>query len=55
MPTQASSDRGGSNNIFHVTRAKDDKILEWEECAIIGPLIEELVDYLQRFDRANLS
>ena len=55
VPTQASSDRGASNNIFRVTRAEDDTILEWEECTIIGPLRKELVDYLQRFDRANLS
>ena len=62
MPTQAISNWGASNKVFHVTRTEEDKIvqgharvLEREECTIIGTLVEELVDYLQRFARANLS
>mmetsp|Transcript_10438 Transcript_10438/g.25622 ORF Transcript_10438/g.25622 Transcript_10438/m.25622 type:complete len:834 (-) Transcript_10438:475-2976(-) len=61
-PTQGISDKTASDNVFLVTRAEEDEIvqgharvLEQEENPIIETLVEELADYSQRFARANLS
>lgn len=62
VPALAISDRGASENVFNITRAEEDEIvqgharvLEREENPIIGTLVEELADYSQRFARANLT
>eukprot|EP00584_Thalassiosira_punctigera_P004137 CAMPEP_0172527018 /NCGR_PEP_ID=MMETSP1067-20121228/1815_1 /TAXON_ID=265564 ORGANISM="Thalassiosira punctigera, Strain Tpunct2005C2" /NCGR_SAMPLE_ID=MMETSP1067 /ASSEMBLY_ACC=CAM_ASM_000444 /LENGTH=809 /DNA_ID=CAMNT_0013310675 /DNA_START=233 /DNA_END=2662 /DNA_ORIENTATION=+ len=62
VPVQAISDKAASDNVFLVTRAEEDEIvqgharvLEQEENPIIETLVEELADYSQRFARANLS
>jgi diaminopimelate decarboxylase len=62
VPLQAISDNTASDNVFSVTRAEEDEIvqgharvLEQEENPIIETLVEELADYSQRFARANLS
>lgn len=61
VPVQAISDKAASDNVFLVTRAEEDEIvqgharqLEQEENPIIETLVEELADYSQRFARANL-
>ena len=53
---------GGSDNVFRVTCAEEfeivqghARVLERKECNIIGTLMKELADYLQRFIPANLS
>ncbi|KAL9189890.1 hypothetical protein ACHAXT_009565 [Thalassiosira profunda] len=62
VPVQAISDKAAADNVFLVTRAEEDEIvqgharaLEQEENPIIETLVEELADYSQRFARANLS
>ena len=62
VPIQAISDKTASDNVFLVTRAEEDEIvqgharaLEQEENPIIETLVEELADYSQRFARANLA
>ncbi|KAL7534476.1 hypothetical protein ACHAXR_007960 [Thalassiosira sp. AJA248-18] len=62
VPVQPISDKTASDNVFMVTRAEEDEIvqgharaLEQEENPIIETLVEELADYSQRFARANLS
>ena len=62
VPVQAISDRAAADNVFSVTRAEEDEIvqgqgraLEQEENPIIETLVEELAEYSQRFARANLS
>jgi hypothetical protein len=62
VPIQAISDRAAADNIFSITRAEEDEIvqgqgraLEQEENPIIETLVEELADYSQRFARFNLS
>ncbi|KAL7535247.1 hypothetical protein ACHAWF_005112 [Thalassiosira exigua] len=62
VPSQAISDKAASGNVFLVTRAEEDKIvqghakvLEKDENPIIETLVEELADYSQRFARANLA
>jgi len=62
VPIQPISDKTASDNVFMVTRAEEDEIvqgharqLEQEENPIIETLVEELADYSQRFARANLS
>ena len=59
---QPISDKTASDNVFLVTRAEEDEIvqgharvLEQEENPIIETLVEELADYSQRFARANLT
>ena len=59
---QGISDKTASENVFMVTRAEEDEIveghataLEREENPIIETLVEELADYSQRFARANLA
>lgn len=59
---QGISDKQASENVFMVTRAEEDEIveghaaaLEREENPIIETLVEELADYSQRFARANLA
>lgn len=62
VPIQAISDKTASDNVYLVTRAEEDEIvqgharaLEQDENPIIETLVEELADYSQRFARANLS
>ena len=62
VPMQAISDRAAADNVFSVTRAEEDEIvqgqgraLEQDENPIIETLVEELAEYSQRFARANLS
>ena len=62
VPMQAISDRAAADNVFSITRAEEDEIvqgqgraLEQEENPIIETLVEELAEYSQRFARANLS
>ena len=62
VPIQAISDREAADNVFSVTRAEEDEIvqgqgraLEQDENPIIETLVEELAEYSQRFARANLS
>ena len=62
VPMQAISDKAAADNVFSITRAEEDEIvqgqgraLEQEENPIIETLVEELADYSQRFARANLS
>lgn len=62
VQAQAISDKTASDNVFMVTRAEEDEIvqgharlLDQEENPIIETLVEELADYSQRFARANLS
>lgn len=62
VSAQGISDRLASENVFMVTRAEEDEIveghaaaLEREENPIIETLVEELADYSQRFARANLA
>ncbi|KAL3791846.1 hypothetical protein ACHAW5_002897 [Stephanodiscus triporus] len=62
VPVQAISDRAAADNVFSITRAEEDEIvqgqgraLEQEENPIIETLVEELADYSQRFARATLS
>ncbi|KAL7498813.1 hypothetical protein ACHAWT_006670 [Skeletonema menzelii] len=59
---QGISDKMASENVFMVTRAEEDEIveghaaaLEREENPIIETLVDELADYSQRFARANLA
>jgi len=59
---QAISDKAAADNVFLVTRAEEDEIvqgharvLEQEENPIIENLVEELADYSQRFARSNLA
>ncbi|KAK1746223.1 ornithine decarboxylase [Skeletonema marinoi] len=61
-PAFGISDKTASENVFMVTRAEEDEIveghaaaLEREENPIIETLVEELADYSQRFARANLA
>lgn len=61
-PIQAISDKTASDNVFMVTRAEEDdivqghaRLLDQEENPIIETLVEELADYSQRFARANLA
>jgi hypothetical protein len=62
LVAQGISDRAASENVFNITRAEEDEIvelnaaaLEREENPIIETLVEELADYSQRFARANLA
>ena len=62
VPDQAISDKVAADNVFLVTRAEEDEIvqgharvLEQEENPIIENLKEELADYSQRLARANLA
>ena len=62
VPAFGISDKAASENVFMVTRAEEDEIveghaaaLEREENPIIETLVEELADYSQRFARANLA
>lgn len=62
VPVQAISDRAAADNVFSITRAEENEIvqgqgraLEQEENPIIETLVEELADYSQRFARFNLS
>lgn len=62
VPVQAISDTAAAENVFLVTRAEEDEIvegharvLEQEENPIIETLVEELADYSQRYARTNLS
>eukprot|EP00581_Thalassiosira_minuscula_P007001 CAMPEP_0183706552 /NCGR_PEP_ID=MMETSP0737-20130205/3327_1 /TAXON_ID=385413 /ORGANISM="Thalassiosira miniscula, Strain CCMP1093" /LENGTH=797 /DNA_ID=CAMNT_0025933967 /DNA_START=392 /DNA_END=2785 /DNA_ORIENTATION=- len=62
VPDQAISDKAAADNVYLVTRAEEDEIvqgharaLEQEENPIIETLVEELADYSQRFARANLA
>jgi len=59
---QAISDKAAADNVFLVTRAEEDEIvqgharvLEQEENPIIENLVGELADYSQRFARSNLA
>lgn len=59
---QAISNKTASDNVFLVTRAEEDEIvqgharvLEKEDNNIMATLQEELADYSQRFARANLT
>eukprot|EP00574_Skeletonema_japonicum_P007725 CAMPEP_0201723640 /NCGR_PEP_ID=MMETSP0593-20130828/7620_1 /ASSEMBLY_ACC=CAM_ASM_000672 /TAXON_ID=267983 /ORGANISM="Skeletonema japonicum, Strain CCMP2506" /LENGTH=808 /DNA_ID=CAMNT_0048214769 /DNA_START=151 /DNA_END=2577 /DNA_ORIENTATION=- len=62
VPAMGISDKTASENVFMVTRAEEDEIveghaaaLEREENPIIETLVDELADYSQRFARANLA
>lgn len=62
VPALGISDKMASENVFMVTRAEEDEIveghaaaLEREENPIIETLVDELADYSQRFARANLA
>ena len=62
VPMQAISDKAAADNVFSITRAEEDEIvqgqgraIEQEENPIIETLVEELAEYSQRFARANLS
>ncbi len=62
VPALGISDKTASENVFMVTRAEEDEIveghaaaLEREENPIIETLVDELADYSQRFARANLA
>jgi hypothetical protein len=62
VPVQAISDKAAADNVFSITRAEEDEIvqgqgraIEQEENPIIETLVEELAEYSQRFARANLS